>query len=240
VQLENNRLSIDNILNVIPNDAKDNVLIFYSNAHLVELNESYHVDENVRKLWISKRLDCIKEVSGNWFLDLNSELNGMDLSKVEPRISFTKLGSDNITNKKIKFYVNRISHENRNKLLKLTGINKGEFNHLDPEEVLEKINDKLTKIGLNSIEEFIGINSNLENPFELSDAVSKIFELLDLFGYCSDKQNEKSNFARTLDSNHCFYAAYADFFITDDKRTLMKSNQAYKFCGLKTKAISIN
>jgi len=240
VQLENKQLSKEDIFNVIPNKIDSKVLIYYSYAHLVELNESFHTDEDVKKMWINKRLDCLKSISEGWFLDITSELNEMNLSEVDPRAAFNKMGTDKVVNKRIKYYVNGISHETRNIILKLSGINKGEFNNFDSEKVMDKIDEELRKTGLNSIEELVGNYYNLSHPFELSDVITKIFELLDLFGYCSDKQTEKSNFARTLDSNHCFYGAYSDFFITNDRRTRMKSNQVYKYCGLKTQAISMN
>jgi hypothetical protein len=59
-----------------------------------------------------------------------------------------------------------------------------------------------------------------------------------MFGYWKDKANEKSNYARLWDSSHAFFAAFCDYFISDDKRTRNKARVVYNIYEISTKVIS--
>ena len=82
------------------------------------------------------------------------------------------------------------------------------------------------------------------NP-SMYDKIAAIFLLLDLCGYQKDKETERSDFARMYDSSHATMAVHCDYFISNDKKTRMKTQVAYHYlntcynAGIKTQVIEL-
>lgn len=64
--------------------------------------------------------------------------------------------------------------------------------------------------------------------------------LLDMIGYRSDKLPKSSNAMNSVntDAEHAYYAAFCDFFITQDKHLFSKATALYQEFGISTKVIS--
>lgn len=68
-----------------------------------------------------------------------------------------------------------------------------------------------------------------------------LFNALEMIGYRVDKKDEfHANVSRSYDAEHAYYASFCDYFVTEDKGCLLKSNVAYSYWRYKTQAVSYN
>ena len=79
-----------------------------------------------------------------------------------------------------------------------------------------------------------------ESSDTLQENFQSFFNILNGLGYWSDKKRNGTNINRVYDANHAFYASSCDYFVTNDKKAMMKANFIYSYYGIKTKSISFD
>jgi hypothetical protein len=76
-------------------------------------------------------------------------------------------------------------------------------------------------------------NASTQNPFY--EEFCLVYPTLDMFGFRPESLSEKNPYQNmTNDSQHAFYAAHCQYFITNDKKTLAKSKAAYRHFNVGT------
>ena len=239
VAIENGDYSFNQIKSILP-DVKIN--FFYSSAHIFEV-ESFKGNPVISKLdLLSKRFDSLRSIFKNNYLYLDLKENELlqiieDPQEVYDTITLVPFGLD-----AMKGFMNLFTKEEKENIRQQLGIEIQKINNYSPKEVIEHLNSKLTKWGTNQsfldmIENSIQLNPNWKN-FGLHNRIAGVFELLDMFGYWKDKETNTSNYARLWDADHCFFASYCDYFISDDRRTRCKASVVYNIYNKDTKIIS--
>jgi hypothetical protein len=238
VYVENGILDFENLKQIIDSRIER---IFYSSAHLQEADEMQGTTERERNERIEKRLQTIERItSGNYlYQDLD---NKVFLQIEKPRKVLETIREIPFANGAMKALANMITEDQRELSRKSLGLETSRLNNYLPSEVIEHLNKKLTTWGQgHSFMEVLEMGI-LYHPqgqsFGLSNRIAGVFELLDLLGYWKDKATEKSNYARLWDSNHTFFAAHCDYFISDDKRTRNKARVVYDIYDIGTRVLS--
>lgn len=239
IYIENETLELDYLNKLI--NSKPNKY-FFSAAHLQETEEIKSNDVNKRNSWIRKRLKVIEEITNCNYLYHKLPENVVYELNEKPTKVLETIREVTFANKTMKSFVNFISNEQKKQIREVLGLDSGKMNNYEPEEVIEHLNKKLNNLGtgqsfLELIEQGISFNPQ-GKEFGLHNRIAGIFELLDMLGYWTDRYNEKSNYARLWDSNHTYFAAFCDYFISDDKRTRNKAKVVYAIYNIKTKVIS--
>lgn len=238
--LESGKLNLEDIQKLVPEKIN---AIFYSSAHIHETIEINSPNEHQRQEWINNRLEIIKTVTKNNYLfeNLNNEVfyqfeDPFDVLETVSEVPFAK--------DMMKKMVNFITEEQKTQIRETLGLDSKELNNLSTKEIVKFLTKKIKEYGSEySFLEFIEHSLSFHPESEtmgLSNRIAAIFELLDIFGYWKDKFTEKSNYARTWDNSHTFYAAHCDIFISDDKRTRNKAKVVYEIYKVGTKVISSN
>ncbi|WP_295124988.1 hypothetical protein [uncultured Chitinophaga sp.] len=239
VSIENGDYTLDSVKSVLPNGK---LRFFYSSAHIFEV-ESFPGNSSISKDdLLTKRLDTVRNIFKNNYLYL--DLNGNRLTHImeDPREVYDTitLVPSGIT--AIKGFMNLISKEQKEDIRRQLGIDILKLNNYSAIEVIDHLNTKLTSWGTNqSFLEMIEYGIQLHpdgKKFGLHNRIAGVFELLDMFGYWKDKETPTSNYARLWDAEHCFFASYCDFFISDDRRTRNKAAVVYNVYNKDTKIIS--
>ncbi len=241
VSIENGDYTLEKIRNLIP-DPK--ARFFYSSAHLFEA-ECFPGTPKLSKVdFLSKRINNIRKVFKKNYLYLELESNRLthimeDPQEVFDTITLVPFGLD-----MIRSFMNVTSNSQKDEYRNQLGVEIKEINNYQAEEVIEQLNKKLTANGsgqsfLEMIEYGIKLHQG-GKTFGLHNRIAGVFELLDLIGYWKDKETETSNYARLWDADHCFFASYCDFFVSDDRRTRNKAAVVYNTYNQKTKIISSN
>lgn len=238
VDIENNLSSIEDLLENI--DEEINVF-FYSVAHIQEANEIIAETNEILKDRLKKRFETISLITNNNYL--YHDLTAKNVFKLieNPDIVYETINKNNLAKYAMKSLTNLVSEEQKDLFRTELGIHSSRINNYSPEEVITQINAKSELFGgytlINLIEKAIELNPQ-GKEMGLNNRFAGIFEILDLVGYWKDKYNEKSNYARLWDSNHCYYSAYCDYFISNDKRTRNKAKVVFHIYGIKTKILS--
>lgn len=238
IYLENGSMRISDLEDLIQNKITK---IVYSAAHIQESLEIKGKNDEEKFNRIFQRLKTIENITNSFYLNenLNTEVFEIIESPYEVYKTITEVP---FAQNAMKSLANFVDEEQRRETRALLNINPELINNYSPSEVVEQLSKKLSSSQyktsfLDMIEAGFSYFPNGQN-FGLSNRIAAIFELLDLLGYWKDKYNDKSNYARLWDSNHCFYASYCDYFISNDKRTVNKSKVVYSLYNITTQIIS--
>jgi hypothetical protein len=238
VYIENGILDFENLKQIIDSRIER---IFYSSAHLQEADEIQGTTERERNERIEKRLQTIERITSGNYLYQDLEKN-VFLQIEKRRKVLETIREVPFANGAMKALANMITEDQRELSRKSLGLETSRLNNYLPSEVIEHLNKKLTTWGQgHSFMEVLemGISYHPQGQsFGLSNRIAGVFELLDLLGYWKDKATGKSNYARLWDSNHTFFAAHCDYFISDDKRNRNKARVVYDIYDIGTRVLS--
>ena len=238
VDIEEGIKSLDKVIECVNPAIKS---IFFSSAHIGEAEELTDKSEKTKSERISHRMKLIGEITGHNYIYQNME-NEVFFQIRTPE-SVLETNRDTPSSSEImKGLVSIMSEDQKQQFRKMLGVDPKQINNYSPNNVLEQLNLKLTNWGMNqSFMEMID-HANSFHPdsssFGLNHKIASMFEFLDIIGYWKDKSTEKSNYARFWDSNHSFYAAHCDYFISDDTRTRNKAKVVYHQLGIGTKVVA--
>jgi hypothetical protein len=118
----------------------------------------------------------------------------------------------------------------RDKIHSGLGLKPSEISNWDS-KVIEKLDAFLLNTPINkTVSEFVKVSnpgSVSENP--LYENFFPIYMGLDLLGYRPEDFSIKNTFQNmSNDSDHAFYGAYCNFFVTNDSKSLAKSKAVYE------------
>jgi hypothetical protein len=239
VSIENGDYTLDKIKSILPDEKPR---FFYSSAHIFEV-ESFPGNSIISKEeLLVKRFDTVRKVFKNNYLYL--DLNGNRLTHIveDPQEVYDTITLVPFGISAMKGFMNLISKEQKDDIRQQLGIDTSRLNNYSATEVIDQLNTKLTSWGTNqSFLEMIEYGIQLHpdgKKFGLHNRIAGVFELLEMFGYWKDKETSTSNYARLWDADHCFFASYCDFFISDDKRARNKAAVVYHIYDKRTKIIS--
>ena len=96
--------------------------------------------------------------------------------------------------------------------------------------VIETVNRDLTASPLGkSFDELLEMNNKQYIKSELSHRITSKYMHLDFVGYASEKLTDKNKYDNLHnDARHCFYGAYCNIFVTNDKRACKKAKAIYE------------
>lgn len=238
VNLENGAIDLKELIDKIdPRIDK----VFYSSAHMQEADEIKGTTEEERNERINRRINTIEKITQSNYLYQDLE-NNVFYQIQNPEVVLNTIREVSFAKSAMKALANLITEEQRVLARNSIGLDTAKLNNYIPTEVIDHLNRKLVNWGqghsfLEMVE--LGISFHPQGQtFGLSNRIAGIFELLDMFGYWKDKVNEKSNYARLWDSSHTFFAAFCDYFISDDKRARNKARVVYGIYDIGTKVVS--
>lgn len=212
--------------------------LFYSSSHIQELIEIKGKDQDEIARRINVRFNTLEKYTGNKYIN-DDENSTLTISIVHPFQVYQNFYDVPSGINIMKSMSNFISEEQRNNFREILGISTQVLNNYTPQEVIEHLSKEIPMSGMNFTQLYEHATASFKNSFKigLGHKIAGIFEMLDLLGYWKDKYTEKSNYARALDSGHCFYASCCDYFITNDQRTFNKAKVAYEMYNVSTKPI---
>ena len=196
---------------------------FYSYVHLQELMESPRFNDLMksRVKTIMDLTDCKScQNDDNW----NVVFDNMDPRKylvVIQQNPFNRLIQQSIREANMHWF----DGKDPDAIMKYYGIEKSRINNYTPEELMNEYRG--------FIEYYV---TNTDDGMVMA-AFQSFFNAMDMLGFWQDKRTERSNMARSYDTNHAYFASACDYFITNDRRTCNKANVLYYYYGMKTKAI---
>jgi hypothetical protein len=200
----------------------NHVQYFYSYVHLQELIELGDRFDGLK----NTRLGTIKNLTRNHFI-MNDE-KGLQRYIISPdeMLTFCMNPISMIINELQKNHCRSfITNYNRDALINELSVDVRRLNNYSADEIAEQFGSL--------------INYYIRNTtYTRQDEFFSFFNILDLIGFWRDKLTEKSNLARAYDAKHAYHASICDYFVTNDIRTMHKSNVVYQTFGYKTIAIS--
>lgn len=238
IDIEDGKLSIDDLNKLFQDEIKT---IFYSSTHIIEAEEMSGNDF-LQKL--SKRFNTISKITGNNFLFTDDISHQVSKQIVSPEEIFERhqyhtngLGVGRLQ----KPLVNSVDQDQRLLFRTLLEIDPKKINNYSAKEVVKQIHSKKEAFGNLTLVELIEQASKIVNKTSASTFAKMVgtFEVLDLIGYWKDEYTVKSNFARAQDAAHSAYAAYCDYFVSNDKRTRNKAKVVYDIYSIDTKVLGI-
>lgn len=236
--MENGTIELTNLFDEI--DPKIDK-VYYSSAHLQEADEIKGTTEEERNERINERIRTIEKITQSNYLYQDLD-NNVFYQIQKPSVVLDTIREVPFANSAMKELANLITEEQRVLARNSIGLETAKLNNYSPTEVIDHLNRQLKDWGqghsfLEMVEQSISYHPQGQT-FGLSNRIAGIFELLDMLGYWKDKANEKSNYARLWDSSHTFFAAFCDYFISDDKRTRNKARVVYSIYDITTKVLS--
>lgn len=213
----------------------------FSASHIQEIDNITHQDTFTREEFINSHLETMSQISGGLYLyqQLDNEVLLLNESPFEV---YKTINDVPFAKSAMKAFTEVVTKEGKQDTRNAIGISTKELNNSRPDEVIQQLNSVLPTIGFQGtfsdlIEKGIEFHAQ-GHTFGLSERFAATYELLDLFGYWKDKETQTSNFARLWDSNHAFFAAHCNYFISDDLRNRNKAKVAYNLFNIGTKVIS--
>lgn len=200
----------------------DEIIYVYSYVHLQELQESK--DLEIRKY---KRFQTIEKLTSNRYVCHNNN-NQLGFYEARPIDIFAAF--DNPLAKMVSCHIHEsMSHRKDDEiskcLMQKLNIEKKEINNYTPEKLFEKYG-KIIKL-------------YIENTCMYRQEVfQSLFNILDDLGFWQDKLKKGSTMNRSYDANHAYFATSCDYFVTEDKKAMVKANVAYRLYGYKTIAVN--
>lgn len=239
--IEDGNLSIANIYEKV-----DSLITKFpfSAAHIQEADNIIADTEQKRNLFISKRLDTIKQITNGLYIYQEVPSNNIHWLTEEPENVLETIRQVPFAKTSMKTFANLISNEQKQTIRDTLGIETKELNNYSPTQVIQHLNTKLTSWGtqdtfLQLIEKAIALHPG-NKDFGQHNSIAGVMELLDMFGYWKDRATETSNYARLWDANHIHFASYCDYLVSDDKRLRNKAKVIYDIYNIKTKIVSSN
>jgi hypothetical protein len=239
VAIKKGELSIDSLRKIDSNISE----FPFSASHIQEIDNIFNADKDKRETYINQHLQTVAGISNNLYFYQNLK-NEVQLINEPPSEVLKTIREVPFAKTAMQSFTNLVSADQKEELRKMLGINPNEINNYSPSEVVEQLNTVLTNSNLNCtffdlIEN--GIKTNPQgHTFGLSERFAAVYEMLDLLGYWKDKQTSTSNYARLWDSNHAFFAAHCDYFISDDLRNRYKAKVTYSLFNIRTTVIGSN
>ena len=240
ISLIHQELSFDELMYNIGVENKE-LCIPYSSAHIFEVDNIDIKEESIRSEKILEALYFIESISRGAYLYRELPSNDVLLLKERPLDVYKTITEIGNIKPIFNGMMNLISEEQKIQLRNELGIDKREINNYSPQDVLCHFDTKSSSFMNMSCIEMIEYGVTLHpngKEFSLHNHFAAIFELLDMFGYWTDKHTVKSNVARLWDSSHCYFASFCDYFISDDKRTRNKAKVVFDLYDIKTKVLS--
>lgn len=104
------------------------------------------------------------------------------------------------------------------------------------DNVIETVSKDLTASPLGkNFDELLEMNNKQYIKSELCHRITSKYMHLDFVGYASEKLTEKNKYDNLHnDARHCFYGAYCNIFVTNDKRAYKKAKAIYEEEGIGT------
>ena len=238
IDIEQEKIDINDLSQNLGEEITD---IYYSAAHIHELNEITADNKEELKNRLTKRFQTIEEITKNKYLFHKLPSNIVYEQLESPKIVYETINQIPFVRDSMKSMINTISENQKEIFREYIGINLMEINNYQPNDVIQQINKKLDVLQGFSFLEIIEKSVELHpdgKSFGMHNRFGGVFELLDMIGYWKDKFNEKSNYARLWDSNHAYFASFCEAFISNDKRTRNKALVAYSIYNIKTKVFS--
>ncbi|MCL2561256.1 MAG: hypothetical protein FWE10_02900 [Rikenellaceae bacterium] len=94
--------------------------------------------------------------------------------------------------------------------------------------VIDSVNKNLTESCGKNFNELLGLNKQYIKS-ELYHKITSKYMHLDFVGYASEKLTDKNKYDNLYnDARHCFYGAYGNMFITNDKKAYKKAKAIYE------------
>ena len=225
ISIEDKQIDLESIKKL----SEQGIDFVYSYAHLDELLEAKDEDGSLT----SKRINTILEATKNHYSYPTGDL--IEFRFEDPNNVIREIRRHPELNTTLRMSIQNF-HVDRAEIIRQLGINKIQLNDYKAEEVVNYLNTILLK--QNSSIDFIQmINSS---GLMLHEKISSVFNFLDIFGYKTDKKNDKSDIARANDATHVFFATGCDYFVSNDKRARNKATVAYELLDIKTKVHSYN
>ncbi|WP_419544827.1 hypothetical protein [Odoribacter laneus] len=236
--IEAGEFTIESVLEKL--NTQEVVNVFYSAAHIYETDNITAPCEEIRKVRILKRLDTIKMITNNMYLFHELPSNNVRLLNENPIEVYNTITKSIDVKSVFNSFMNIVSNDQKIELRRMLGIDARFINNYRPEDVVGHLNTKISGWGISFVEMIEhGITLHPDGKsFGLHNRIAGIFELLDMFGYWTDKYTYKSNVARLWDFNHCYFASFCDDFISNDKRTRNKAKVVYNLYDIATKVMS--
>jgi predicted nucleic acid-binding protein len=238
IDLEQNNYSLKQVLNCVNSKIDE---VYFSASHLQEAEEILGENQNEIDFRIKKRVQTLHKVTNSRYI--NEDLENNVWYKIEhPENVLETIRDVPGTNEIMKSFTNLISSEQKDEFRKSLGVDSAYLNNYSDKDVVNHLNVKLENWGLKQsflemIEHSISFHPQASS-MGVSNRFAAIFEFLDMIGYWKDKETSKSNYARFWDSSHAFYAAHCDYFISNDKKTCMKTKVLYTIYQIPTKIVS--
>ena len=214
----------------------------FSAAHIQEIDNISISNIGMRDKAIIEHLDYVSELSQDLYIYQDLSKETVFFVKEKPYQILNTIREVPFAKDIMKGLSNLITFEQGKAFRDYLNIDSRKLNNYEPEEVVIHIDNiiksKNKSIGFAEILE-TAINSFADKKgFGLHNHIAAIFELLDIIGYWRDEEKDNSNYARLWDSNHTFFAAVTNIFISDDKRTRNKAKVVYSFYNIATKVLS--
>ncbi len=119
---------------------------------------------------------------------------------------------------------------------------------IKPPDVLQKIAEYIfnNNKDLNQdIDIFFNLNKSHSSPERepfIFEKVTTIYTMLNLIGYYEDEKLkiEDKYFRSLQDMSHASYACFCEYFFTNDKRLVKKTQTAYEYLNIATQVCSLN
>jgi|SRR5882724_608103 len=241
VSLEKRTITIDCIKKLL---RQDQLIFYYSAAHIMEADTMSAYDRFTKEELIVNRMRIIDELTDGNFIRMNTNkqifienrygLDAYSMVKDFPSVDQIKKG-----------FQENMTFEQRRMFREVLKIDASRLSSLPPKEAIQYLDERYRTAGIDTtfsgtIELSLGMMKSTGRPISLYDKIAVSFGLLDTVGYFRDKETNKSDFARMWDSSHATYAANFDVFLTNDSRTIKKSEVAYHMLNIPTQIISTN
>lgn len=245
ISLEKGEIAKDDVEKFIGDHNQSSNEFIYSLAHIYETDTITSYGNNTKDELLNSQLHLISDITNNVYYEMHSDekLYAYIISHFEAYKSVKDFPKED--DRKYKFCDN-MSFESRAVFRKSLKIDTQVLNNLSANEVINYLNSKYQEAGvsMNFTETYFFALKEIQNEasskkINLYDKIAILFGMLDNVGYYKDKENAKSDYARIWDSNHAYYASYADIYITNDKRAKMKTEIAYSLLDINTKVLNL-
>ena len=205
-----------------------NAEYYYSDVHMSELLNGL---DNVIIGLKERRLKTIESICRKRFLAQNDD-GRVCLAECEPRQALENAVQFGF----FRGYLNRLARSftpNRQGILEELNWNAREVGGYNPNEVFEKIDEKML-----ASKYHCGIRDYLcwSEAYTGRAIYSCLFNLLDMVSYRKDKDNA----SRLYDASHAFYAHRCDVLVSNDTRMRLKAGAVYHYLKVETKVLCTN
>jgi len=223
------------------------LLIPFSSTHIYETN---NITGKNRKKFIQDRLSYISRLTDNLYLNNSQDALEFRLKIVKPEMVYRGITKSPTVQPIMHELLNILSHKDILAFREALTISVSELNNFSPPNVIEQIESYLNKRYIQNYPDGQGFKLRpyfkmcLElypgyQKFGLSQKMPGFFSVLNIFGFNPDKKSPKSSIAGFYDSDHAANAAFADYFVTKDKKLEIKSLAAYEFFEVETKVLNV-